>query len=40
LIARYPADGLTVVVLSNDGGAPVGRVSQDLAAVYLGAAKP
>jgi CubicO group peptidase (beta-lactamase class C family) len=36
IIARYPRDGLTVIVLSNDGGAPVERFSQDLAQVYLG----
>jgi CubicO group peptidase (beta-lactamase class C family) len=36
IISRYPQDGLTVIVLSNDGGAPIGRFSQDLAQVYLG----
>jgi D-alanyl-D-alanine carboxypeptidase len=36
IIARYPQDGLTIIVLSNDGAAPIGRFSQDLAQVYLG----
>jgi D-alanyl-D-alanine carboxypeptidase len=35
IIARYPEDRLTIIVLSNDGDAPVGRFSQDLAEVYL-----
>jgi len=36
IIARYPRDGLTVIVLSNNGGAPIERFSLDLAQVYLG----
>jgi CubicO group peptidase (beta-lactamase class C family) len=40
IIARYPDDKLTVIVLSNDGDAPVGRFSQDLAEVYLRGSKP
>jgi CubicO group peptidase (beta-lactamase class C family) len=39
MIARYPEDKLTIIVLSNDGGAPIGRFSQDLAEVYLGVSK-
>jgi D-alanyl-D-alanine carboxypeptidase len=39
IIARYPNDKLTVVVLSNDEGAPVEHFSQDLAALYLGPLK-
>jgi len=35
---RYPMDKLSVVVLSNDGAAPVGRIADDLAAIYLGVA--
>ncbi len=33
---RYPKEGLTVVVLSNDGGAPVGGIGDNLGAIYLG----
>jgi D-alanyl-D-alanine carboxypeptidase len=36
VIARYPEEKLTVIVLSNDEGAPVEHFSQDLAALYLG----
>lgn len=35
IIARYPEDQLTVIVLSNDGDAPIGPLSRDLADVYL-----
>jgi CubicO group peptidase (beta-lactamase class C family) len=35
---RYPMDKLTIVVLSNEGAAPVGRIADDLAAIYLGVA--
>jgi D-alanyl-D-alanine carboxypeptidase len=40
MIARYPADALTIIVLSNDEGAPVEHFSQDLAALYLKPLKP
>jgi CubicO group peptidase (beta-lactamase class C family) len=40
IIARYPEDRLTIIVLSNDDGAPVEHFSQDLAALYLGSVKP
>ncbi|HSK71820.1 MAG TPA: serine hydrolase [Pyrinomonadaceae bacterium] len=36
-IARYPADRLTVIVLSNVEGAPAGRIANDLAAIVFGA---
>ena len=36
-ISRFPDDKLTVVVLSNFQGSPVGRVAGDLAAIYFGA---
>jgi D-alanyl-D-alanine carboxypeptidase len=32
---RYPDDKLTVIVLSNYAGAPVGEIGTDLAAIYL-----
>ena len=37
-IARFPADKVTVVVLSNVQGAPAGRIGNDLAAIVFGAA--
>lgn len=37
-IARFPADKVTVVVLSNVEGAPAGRIGNDLAAIVFGAA--
>ncbi len=37
-IARFPADKVTVVVLSNVEGAPAGRIAGDLAAIVFGAA--
>jgi CubicO group peptidase (beta-lactamase class C family) len=37
-MARYPEDKLTVIVLSNDEGAPVECFSEDLASLYLGSA--
>ncbi|MDQ3747417.1 MAG: serine hydrolase [Acidobacteriota bacterium] len=37
-IARFPADKVTVIVLSNVQGAPAGRISNDLAAIVFGAA--
>jgi len=33
---RYPGDKLTIVVLSNESNAPVGRIADGLAAFYLG----
>ena len=39
IIARYPDDKLTIIVLCNDDGAPVEHLSQDLAAMYFGLAK-
>jgi CubicO group peptidase (beta-lactamase class C family) len=38
VMARYPDDKLTVIVLSNDDEAPVECFSEDLAALYLGTA--
>ncbi len=35
-ITRFPADRITVVVLSNVQGAPAGRVANDLAAIVFG----
>jgi hypothetical protein len=35
-IARYPADRLTVVVLSNVEGAPSGEIANDLSAIVFG----
>ena len=32
---RYPDDRLTVILLSNYGGAPVGEIGADLGAIYL-----
>ena len=40
IIARYPEDRVTIIVLSNDEGAPVEHFSQDLAALYLGPPRP
>ena len=40
IIARYPEDRLTIIVLCNDEGAPVEPFAHDLAALYLGALKP
>ncbi|MDQ6787728.1 MAG: serine hydrolase [Acidobacteriota bacterium] len=37
-IDRFPADKVTVVVLSNVEGAPAGRIAGDLAAIVFGAA--
>jgi len=37
-IARFPADKVTVVVLSNVQGAPAGRIGNDLAAIVFGSA--
>jgi CubicO group peptidase (beta-lactamase class C family) len=36
-IARYPADRLTVIVLSNVEGAPSGEIANNLAAIVFGA---
>lgn len=36
-ISRYPADRVTVIVLSNAQGAPAGRIANDLAAIVFGA---
>src|SRR5215472_5634864 len=33
---RYPDDKLTVIVFSNEVNAPIGRISNGLAAIYLG----
>ena len=35
IIARYPDDRLTIIILSNDDGAQIGLLSHDLAAIYL-----
>ena len=35
IIARYPDDGLTIIVLSNDDDAPVEALSRDIAAAWL-----
>jgi CubicO group peptidase (beta-lactamase class C family) len=35
-IARFPDDGVTVIVLSNIEGAPSGKIAYDLAAIYFG----
>jgi CubicO group peptidase (beta-lactamase class C family) len=35
-IARFPDDGLTVIVLANNEAAPSGRVARDLSAIALG----
>jgi CubicO group peptidase (beta-lactamase class C family) len=40
IMARYPEDRLTIIVLSNDDGARVEPFSRDLAALYLGLATP
>ena len=40
IIARYPADRLTIIILSNDDGAPVEKLSHDLAAVWLKRPQP
>jgi D-alanyl-D-alanine carboxypeptidase len=37
ILARYPDDRLTVIILSNDDAAPVEKLSHDLAALYLSA---
>lgn len=36
-IARYPADRVTVIVLSNVEGAPSGEIANDLSAIFFGA---
>ncbi len=36
-IARFPADKVTVIILSNVQGAPAGRIANDLAAIVFGA---
>ena len=36
IIARYPTDRLTIIVLSNDDDARIGALSHDLADLYLG----
>ena len=40
IMARYPDDKLTIIVLSNDDGAHVEALSRDLAAMLLKAPKP
>ena len=35
MLARYPDDCLTVIILSNDDAAPVERLSRDLASAFL-----
>jgi CubicO group peptidase (beta-lactamase class C family) len=35
MIARYPSDRLTIIILSSDDGARIGFVSHDLANVFL-----
>ena len=35
ILARYPADRLTIIALSNDDGARIGPLSRDLADIYL-----
>jgi CubicO group peptidase (beta-lactamase class C family) len=37
-ITRFPADKITVIVLSNVEGAPAGRIANDLSAIVFGAA--
>lgn len=37
-IARYPADRVTVIVLSNNEAAPAGEIANNLAAIVFGAA--
>jgi CubicO group peptidase (beta-lactamase class C family) len=39
ILARYPEDRLTIIVLSNDDGAPIGLLSQDIAGLFLGSSK-
>ena len=39
MLARYPDDKLTIIILSNDDGARVEALSRDLAAVYLKASR-
>jgi D-alanyl-D-alanine carboxypeptidase len=36
MFQRFPDDKLTVIVLSNENNAPVGRIADGLAALYLG----
>ena len=40
LLARYPKDRLTIIVLSNDDGVPVERMCPDIAAAWFGSEKP
>lgn len=40
VLARYPDDGLTVVVLSNMTQGPSGKIARELAALHFGEAKP
>jgi CubicO group peptidase (beta-lactamase class C family) len=39
-LSRYPADGLTVIVLANLGSAPSSRIADDLARLWFGLPAP